>query len=425
MFDLFLKSHWAIEPIHHPGLDIDLTERPVRHDFSTPEWAAIIAMIFGIGFVGIALFIVDFNDTLLVVFAALFGLVALAVIYLGWAALAFKRAVIFDDTHVRFIGKGPWGDHTWEAPYHTFEGLVMRKEIVVRRSSMLSSSEHDTSTTREHTYYVIALRHRDSMKTVPLYVEETDDPPHSRWVKTANALGVNAVMEDNGARLERTHLELATPIAQRANPQVRASSIPQITPLRSRYDKTGLFRTKERSHKTTKQKSGVFGAVFRRDLILPPAPAGIGFERAENGAVTVLLPGQWDMGNFISVLVFFLISGAAGLKFGSSSSGFNIFMAVPLLFAIVPTYTLLRRRLSTRRITISRDSLIWRSVWLSKPAAFAFSEISDVALYNEKLMIASAERQALVGEGLDPDILNYMRDLIIAACEASAEQNAR
>ncbi|MCB1510145.1 MAG: hypothetical protein KDJ36_04520 [Hyphomicrobiaceae bacterium] len=420
MFDALFHHHWAISPIGQDDLDIDLTRRPTAHDYSTPEWAAVIGMLFGAVFVVIALFMVDLADTYLTVFSALFALGGLTVVYLFWVSFALKRYVYFDDDRVRFVGKAPWGDRLWEARYRDFEGLVMRKQVVERKTRTAGNND-DFRWSTKHTYFILELRHSDPSKTIPIYVAETDEMPRGRWVKMAKALEINAIQEVDGARLERSHAVLGKSIAERANEAANAIGLPDIPRSRDRFDKSGMFR-----RDLTAGSSAADGSEdpdipqFLRGRDAPPVPPGLRFETSNDGATTVLLPGRWDGGKIGTAVFFVLVGVVSAARFGGNFSTPLHFAVLPMLFAVLPAASAFRRRFAKRRVTFANGVMTWASVWLPSAANFDLDEITDVDLHNGKLLIASADRQVAVGEGLEPEYLHYMRAVIVAACTSHA-----
>lgn len=357
---------------HSVRVDANLTFLPQTLDLSPSRFAAIMLILFGGGWIAVAIAALGGVTSLPpndLIFLAVATLIGLTIMGWGLTRLFRRHRAVLSADGVEVMERGLFGVKAWYEPYSAYEGVFYRRILIRRKNST-------------RIYQVIELLHDDRDKCLPLYVRPTSEVPRSRWEGYAERLKLPAI-EFEGENLSvREHDELDKPIGE-------------------------LVAEGKVSH------------AFDPEA---PAPPGLVVTRDHADAFTIAITAPRFPLWFLGVFLLVGLGVFAGSFFGGQKP--LLMAGTGLVFAAVPIYMLYRDRSSARAIRLDRNQLTVNDAFHARrrgPSTLTFGEIESITLRKEdgnmgrELVIASDAGQIQVGSGLSYRALKWLRNFLIAA----------
>ena len=353
-------------------VDANLTFLPQTLDLSPPRSAAVILMLFGLFWIGIA--IVSLRDVTTPQtgeFAILAAGALIGLSIIGWATtLLFRRHIaVLSDDGVEVTQRSLFGAKAWYEPYRAYKGVLRRKVVVRTKNS-------------SRTYQVIELLHEDRDKCVPLFIRQTKEQPRSQWEGYAERLELPALEIEDGGLSARQHDELDKSLRERV-------------------------------------ADGAVSHAFDPDE-RPPAGLEVTRDHADSFTIAITAPRfpLWFFGIFVVIGL-----GLIGASLLGGDDSVMMFLA-GLLFGGFPLYLLYRDRTTSRAIRLDRQRLTVEDPMRGKKrgtGSLAFDQIESITLRTEKgsigseLVIAGDAGEIAIGSGLSREALDWLKNFLVAA----------
>jgi hypothetical protein len=170
---------------------IDPDARPLAYAYA-PDPAIVklrVAVGGGVLAVVCGIFLLfDVSDGIVVVALGGFGLFAAIHVLLALSEVGYRREIAFTDTAVRVDVRSLFGRRRFEEPLSAYSGVLLRAEQLADRGvGNQVSTKH---------YQIVELLHPDPSRSLPLWVEETTEPPRDVQERFAARLGLPALSPD-------------------------------------------------------------------------------------------------------------------------------------------------------------------------------------------------------------------------------------
>ena len=353
---------------------VDLAKLPAVADASPARKPMLVKLALAIAWmVASAIFLAPamtgpFQIRALMIAVPMSGLIVIAMALSG---LLRQRYISFDKDGVQVHDRRWFWRSKWSAPYTAFLGVASRKHVV---SAALEDS----------LIHIAELSHMNPKLSLPLLVSSDGPPAKKNLMGAARLFGIPLLKEEPEKQLEQQFQRLNKPIAK----------------IAKTYDLANLYDPREPVPRDLKIDAPIKDSEGLLRVTLRP-------HRMKPLWRLLLLAGAT-----YSTAVTIVTSNLAII--GSN-----------LIFLILATILLVGSLLHSRRLRISRQTLICESPWW-RPSAkrlieVPLSEIDGIHIktspsgHGNILEIERGRERIQLGNSLSPASLDWLRRFLIAA----------
>lgn len=358
--------------------ELDVRRLPVEKDLKGSKGLGIFLILFSSVWGGVPSFILlksildgDFEAGML--FMIVFSMAGLALFLFGLNQFFKKGSIRITAKEVTLQKSGLFGERHWTEPVENYEGLLYRSEY------------HSGGKNRpSYTLYIIELYHDDEGRKVVLHETKSDQGVRSLWEEFCRAMSLPALEEAEGGMIQRNAEDLDKSVRQLVEEEKITID---FDPAKSPPAGLSLSVDDDRLNVTIEKKGfNLIGLVIL--FLFPGAFIYLGFF-LEDGSVFI---------------------GSAGIFFGLLFLGVCVWLLItkPLI------------RLSREGVHILRITPWGETTGVRIPA----EEIEQVYIkkrensHTKGVYISSDRQQKYVGEGLDDEGLEWLRNCVLTVVSA-------